>query len=86
MRYLPNTAENQRQMLDVIGAPSMDALLARVPAKARLARPLSVGPALAESDLIRHMRTLAAENADADSHVCFLGGGAYDHYIPRKQT
>jgi len=82
MRYLPNTAENRRQMLDVIGAGSMEELLARIPPKARLARPLNVGPALAESDLIRHLRTLAAQNADADSHVCFLGGGAYDHYIP----
>jgi glycine dehydrogenase subunit 1 len=82
MRYLPNTVENQRQMLGVIGAASIDELLARVPPKARLARPLNVGPALAESDLIRHLGALAAENADADSHVCFLGGGAYDHYIP----
>ncbi len=82
MRYLPNTAENRREMLDVIGAGSMEELLARIPPKARLARPLNVGPALAESDLIRHLRTLAAQNADADSHVCFLGGGAYDHYVP----
>jgi glycine dehydrogenase subunit 1 len=82
MRYLPNTPQNQRQMLDVIGAGSIDDLLARVPAEARLGRPLDVGPALAETDLVRHLRELAAANADADSHACFLGGGAYDHYVP----
>ncbi|HEY3188196.1 MAG TPA: glycine dehydrogenase, partial [Solirubrobacteraceae bacterium] len=82
MRYLPNTADDRRRMLDVIGAASIDELLARVPPKARLARPLNVGPALAETDLIRHLRGLAARNADADAHVCFLGGGAYDHYVP----
>ncbi|MGH7341344.1 MAG: glycine dehydrogenase, partial [Candidatus Rokuibacteriota bacterium] len=82
MRYLPNTEANRRQMLDTIGAGSIEDLLARVPAKARLGRPLNVGPALAETDLVRHLRELAAENADADSHVCFLGGGAYDHYVP----
>jgi glycine dehydrogenase subunit 1 len=82
MRYLPNTADDRRQMLDVIGAASIDELLARVPPKARLARPLNVGPALAETDLIRHLRAMAAKNADADAHVCFLGGGAYDHYVP----
>jgi len=82
MRYLPTTADDRRQMLDVIGAASIDELLARVPPKARLARPLNVGPALAEPDLIRHLRALAAQNADADAHVCFLGGGAYDHYVP----
>ena len=82
MRYLPNTTDDRRRMLDVIGAASIDELLARVPPKARLARPLNVGPALAETDLIRHLRGMAARNADADAHVCFLGGGAYDHYVP----
>jgi glycine dehydrogenase subunit 1 len=82
MRYLPNTEQNQRQMLDVIGAGSIEDLLARVPGSARLGRPLNVGAALAETDLVRHLSGLAAANADADSHACFLGGGAYDHYVP----
>src|SRR5438046_6193082 len=25
---------------------------------------------------------MAVKNADSDSHVCFLGAGAYDHYVP----
>jgi glycine dehydrogenase subunit 1 len=82
MRYLPNTAQNQRAMLDAIGVRTIEDLLTRIPAKARLSRPLALLPALAESDLIRHMRTLAAKDADADSFTCFLGGGAYDHYVP----
>jgi glycine dehydrogenase subunit 1 len=82
MRYLPNTEADRRRMLDVIGAGSVEDLLSRVPAKARLARPLDVGAALAETDLVRHLRGLSAKNADADGHVCFLGGGAYDHYVP----
>ena len=82
MRYLPNTEADRRRMLEVIGAGSIEELLARVPAKARLARPLDVGQALAETDLVRHLRSLSARNADADDYVCFLGGGAYDHYVP----
>jgi glycine cleavage system P protein (glycine dehydrogenase) subunit 1 len=82
MRYLPATEQDRRRMLEVIGAGSIEDLLARVPAKARLARPLEVGPALAETDLVRQMRGLSARNADADGYVCFLGGGAYDHYVP----
>ncbi len=82
MRYLPNTRQNQRAMLDTIGAASIEDLLVKIPAKARLARPLQLPPALAESDLVRHLRARAAENADADGWVCFLGGGAYDHYVP----
>ena len=28
------------------------------------------------------MRELAARNADAESEICFLGAGMYDHYVP----
>jgi glycine dehydrogenase subunit 1 len=82
MRYLPNTPQNQREMLEAIGVRSIDDLLTKIPPKARLSRPLHLPVALAETDLVRHMRELAAANADADGYVCFLGGGAYDRYVP----
>jgi glycine dehydrogenase subunit 1 len=81
-RYIANTPEEQRTMLGVIGAGSLEELLVRIPPKARLSRPLNLAPALAETDLIRHLRALADENAHADSHVSFLGAGSYDHYVP----
>jgi glycine dehydrogenase subunit 1 len=81
-RYIANTTAEQRQMLAVIGAGGIEELLVRIPAKARLSRPLSLAPALAETDLIRHMKTLAERNADADAHACFMGAGVYDHYVP----
>jgi glycine dehydrogenase subunit 1 len=82
MRYLPNTPQNQRAMLETIGARGVEDLLVKIPAKARLSRPLALPPALAEADLIRHLRGLAGKNADADTWTCFLGAGAYDHYVP----
>jgi glycine dehydrogenase subunit 1 len=81
-RYIGNTPREQREMLSTIGAGSLEDLLARVPPKARLSRPLQLPPAQAETDLIRHLRALAGQNADADSYACFLGAGAYDHYVP----
>src|SRR4030095_5870052 len=81
-RYIANTPDEQKKMLGVIGAGSLEDLLVKIPANARLARPLSLPPALAETDLIRHMATLAGRNANAESHVSFLGAGSYDHYIP----
>jgi glycine dehydrogenase subunit 1 len=82
MRYLPNTAEDQQAMLAAVGARSIEDLLAKVPPKARLSRPLVLPPALAETELIRELRARAEVNADADGYVCFLGAGAYDHYVP----
>jgi glycine dehydrogenase subunit 1 len=81
-RYIANTPEEQKRMLGVIGAASIEELLIRIPGKARLPRPLGIPASIAETDLIRHMKALAARNADADSHVCFMGAGSYDHYVP----
>ncbi|HUF92395.1 MAG TPA: aminomethyl-transferring glycine dehydrogenase subunit GcvPA [Candidatus Limnocylindria bacterium] len=81
-RYIANTPAEQKHMLETIGAGSIEDLLVAIPAKARLSRPLALPPALAETDLIRHMSAMAARNADAESFACFQGAGAYDHYVP----
>jgi glycine dehydrogenase subunit 1 len=81
-RYIANTPREQREMLGVIGAGSLEELLVKIPVKARLGHPLDLAPALAETDLVRHLTGLAGRNADADSHVCFMGAGSYDHYVP----
>jgi len=81
-RYIANTPAEQREMLKTIGAASIEDLLVKIPPKARLSRPLALPPALAEADLVRHMRALAATNADTDRYTCFVGGGSYDHYVP----
>jgi len=82
MRYISNTPAQQKEMLRTIGAARIEDLLSPIPPKARLSRPLNVPAGLAETDLIQHMRELASRNANADDFVCFLGGGAYDHYVP----
>src|SRR3989440_4545560 len=69
-------------MLAAAGARSLDDLLAPIPAAVRLTRPLDLPAAMSEIELTRHLQALAAQNASADSHACFLGGGAYDHFIP----
>ena len=48
-RYIANTPEEQKRMLGVIGAASLEDLLVKIPAKARLARPLA-SPAGARRD------------------------------------
>ena len=82
MRYISNTRAQQREMLATIGVGSVDDLLARIPPKARLSRPLNVPAAMAESDLVRRLRVLSAQNASADDYACFLGAGSYDHSVP----
>src|SRR5499427_11080051 len=82
MRYISNTAAQQREMLATIGAGSIEELLSRIPTKARLSHPLNVSAAMAEADLVRHLRRLSSRNANADDFACFLGAGSYDHTVP----
>ncbi len=82
MRYIPNTDADCRRMLDAIGVRSVEELFADIPASVRLKRPLRVPPALSEADLARHLRALAAKNADADRYASFLGAGCYNHFSP----
>jgi glycine dehydrogenase subunit 1 len=82
MPYLLNTPDDQRAMLEAIGAASIDDLFAMVPAELRLGRPLELPPALGEMELTSHMAALAAKNRPAGQTASFLGGGCYDHFIP----
>ncbi len=83
MRYLPLTAENRAEMLDVIGVSSVDDLFVDVPAEARQSGPIAGLPMHAsEMAVERHMTALAAKNISAGSAPFFLGAGAYRHHIP----
>jgi glycine dehydrogenase subunit 1 len=69
-------------MLGAIGAASIDDLFADIPAELRLDRALDLPAGMTETDVFDHLSSLAARNADADSELCFLGAGMYDHYVP----
>ncbi|MGV3485063.1 MAG: aminomethyl-transferring glycine dehydrogenase subunit GcvPA, partial [Planctomycetaceae bacterium] len=81
--YLFHTDEDRREMLAAIGAESIQQIIDdQVPRELQLGRTLQIGDATDEMTLEREMRELAGKNISAGSHVCFMGAGAYDHFIP----
>lgn len=82
MAYLFNTSDDVTEMLATIGAASLDELFQSIPGHLRLARPLAIPGPLSELELTRQMGALAGRNQGLQDAVCFLGGGAYDHFIP----
>ncbi len=81
--YLYHTEDDRREMLASIGVDSVQQLIDdQVPASVQLTRPLELPDAADELTIEQEMRRLAAKNASASSHVCFMGCGAYDHFIP----
>src|SRR5262245_33152111 len=82
MPYFYNTPDDIAAMLQAIGVGSIDELFAGVPADLRMKRLLELPPALSEMELAQHLQSLAANNSHIGQKVCFLGGGAYDHFVP----
>ena len=81
--YIINTDDDQAAMLARIGVDSIDSIInEQVPMELRLTRPLNVPQGMAEMELGQHMHALAAKNRSSADATCFLGGGAYDHFIP----
>lgn len=81
-RYLPQTEQDQKEMLDVIGVQSIDELFSDIPEKIRFKGAYNIKEAASETALVRELSRLAAKNKDTVSYASFLGAGVYDHYQP----
>ncbi len=82
MPYTFNTPADQQAMFEAIGVENLEQLFAPIPESIRLRRPLELPPAMGELELTQHMAQLAGRNRSSQQLTCFLGGGAYDHFVP----
>ncbi|MGQ9559306.1 MAG: aminomethyl-transferring glycine dehydrogenase subunit GcvPA [Candidatus Oleimicrobiaceae bacterium] len=82
MPFLPSTDAERDQMLKAIGVKSFEELLTPVPENLRLKEALALPEALSEYEVTRLLAELAEANTTVNQAVCFLGGGAYDHFVP----
>ena len=82
MSFVPNTDDDRKLMLEKIGVSSFEELIKNIPDSIRLKKPLDLPPKLSEYEVVKLMQSYAIKNKDASNYTCFLGGGAYDHFIP----
>jgi glycine dehydrogenase subunit 1 len=82
MPYIPNTDKNREEMLKRIGVKSFDELISDIPEEIRRQAELKLPAALSELEAVKELKTMAGQNQPASGTVSFLGGGAYDHYVP----
>lgn len=81
-RYLPDTEQDKKEMLDFLGMSSIEELFEDIPSELRLKGELAIPEADPEPVLMKKMNQLAARNLNANQYPTFLGAGTYDHYIP----
>ncbi len=79
--FIPNTPEEQAQMLAVLGLASIDDLFLDIPAAFRDPA-LNLPEPLSELELQRELAALASRNRSLGSGPSFLGAGSYHHFIP----
>jgi len=82
VRFIPHTEAEVQQMLQAIGASSLEELFASVPEKLHLERPLDLPAAASEAVVLRELSALAERNAHAERQAWFLGAGTYPHFSP----
>ncbi len=78
-RYFPHTEEDVKAMLQVIDAPTLEALYAEVPEQLKLKGELNLPSSMSEIEVRQVFAEAASKNKQL---VCFAGNGAYDHYTP----
>ncbi|NMA86492.1 MAG: glycine dehydrogenase, partial [Tissierellia bacterium] len=80
--YIPNTSEDEKRMLETIGVNSVDDLFSDIPEDMRFKKPLDLKNSMSELEVNSYLTKLSQSNKTLNELTCFLGAGAYDHYIP----
>ena len=79
--YIPNTLQEQTEMLASIGLTEIDQLFADIPQQHRNP-PLNLPAPLSELEIQKELASLAGKNRPVGSGPSFLGAGSYHHFIP----
>jgi glycine dehydrogenase subunit 1 len=80
MPFIPHTDDDTREMLETIGAKSLDDLFDEIPKDLVIDSLDGVPEAMSEMAITRLMRERAMQDG---APLCFIGAGAYEHHIPQ---
>ena len=81
MPFIANTHDDRKAMLKAIGVNEQE-LLSGIPDSLLTKESLNLPKPLSEMEVLAYLDDLAAKNQNCDQLSCFLGAGAYDHFIP----
>ncbi len=79
--YIPHTDPEREQMLKAIGKDRIEDLFTDIPEQFRFPD-LDLPSSVTEMEAAEQIEGLASANNHCGELICFLGAGAYNHYIP----
>ena len=82
--YSPTTKKDIKLMLNKLNLNSLNELFDIIPDEFKYdINSINLHDAGTEFDVGRNMNDIANKNLNTEKALCFMGGGAYDHYIPK---
>ena len=78
-RYLPQSDNDIREMLSVVGCSDVDELYADIPESIRFKGDYDLPQGMSEMEVRARIDSMGAANRQL---LCFAGAGVYDHYTP----
>lgn len=82
MPFIPNTDADRKKMLQAIGVKNFEELISDIPEELLFHGTLNLPPALSEMEIMAELTAKSKRNIGCEDQILFIGGGAYDHYIP----
>lgn len=82
MPFVPASDQDRKYMLNKIGVNDFEQLIENIPSAIRYKGGMDFPEQLSEYEVTRLMNSYSNLNKSASSHICFMGGGAYERYIP----
>jgi glycine dehydrogenase subunit 1 len=79
MSFIPHTDAEVQDMLATIGVQRIDDLFDEIPPQLKNTALATIPPGLTEMEMMYLLRKQAQKN---NNGLCFIGAGAYEHYIP----
>jgi len=82
--WMANTVQSIKdEMIAALGVNSVEALFEQIPENHLTKVPFDLPKQLAsETELARHLTDVLSKNENAADNLCFLGAGAWPHYVP----
>lgn len=82
MPFIPNTEADRKAMLERIGVQNFEELISNIPEELKFKNDFDLPEPLSELEVIREVHHKTRCNQSTSDAISFLGGGAYDHFIP----
>lgn len=79
--FIPHTEKETEEMLKNIGVTHIEDLFSDVPKEYRFPK-LDLPEGITEMEALAELQEYALANESVQDLICFLGAGAYHHYIP----